>query len=225
MAGYRRGFTLIELLVVIAIIAILAAILFPVFASAKETARTSSCASNMRQIYTGLMGYCEDNHGKMPDCKQLGAYVRSSLDELPNPNQISEKLYLYVGKKREIFHCPSDNLVPRMVGGRFDMTDPKRTMCDWALYGSSYQWRLITLADQAAYAAQGRPLPFPDPINGQAVGFCPQASKLRIARDAVAFHRSSTKQVSDNWRRESASNVLFLDGHVKLVQGDAFLGF
>ena len=56
----RKGFTLIELLVVIAIIAILAAILFPVFAQAREKARGISCISNMKQIGTGLMMYAQD---------------------------------------------------------------------------------------------------------------------------------------------------------------------
>jgi prepilin-type N-terminal cleavage/methylation domain-containing protein/prepilin-type processing-associated H-X9-DG protein len=57
----RRGFTLIELLVVIAIIAILAAILFPVFAQAREKARGASCLSNTKQILTGVMMYLQDN--------------------------------------------------------------------------------------------------------------------------------------------------------------------
>jgi prepilin-type N-terminal cleavage/methylation domain-containing protein/prepilin-type processing-associated H-X9-DG protein len=56
----RRGFTLIELLVVIAIIAILAAILFPVFARAREKARQSSCLSNMKQIALGQLMYAQD---------------------------------------------------------------------------------------------------------------------------------------------------------------------
>jgi prepilin-type N-terminal cleavage/methylation domain-containing protein len=56
----KRGFTLIELLVVIAIIAILAAILFPVFAKAREAARKTSCSSNLKQIATGMLMYVQD---------------------------------------------------------------------------------------------------------------------------------------------------------------------
>ena len=59
-ARRNRGFTLIELLVVIAIIAILAAILFPVFAKARERARTTKCSSNLSQLGRGLMLYVED---------------------------------------------------------------------------------------------------------------------------------------------------------------------
>jgi prepilin-type N-terminal cleavage/methylation domain-containing protein len=56
----RRGFTLIELLVVIAIIAILAAILFPVFAQAREKARQGTCTSNAKQLMLGLLMYAQD---------------------------------------------------------------------------------------------------------------------------------------------------------------------
>lgn len=56
----RKGFTLIELLVVIAIIAILAAILFPVFAKAREKARQASCLSNIKQLSLGVVMYTED---------------------------------------------------------------------------------------------------------------------------------------------------------------------
>jgi prepilin-type N-terminal cleavage/methylation domain-containing protein len=61
-----RAFTLIELLVVIAIIAILAAILFPVFAQARENARKTSCLSNMKQISLGLMQYVQDYDERFP---------------------------------------------------------------------------------------------------------------------------------------------------------------
>ena len=56
----KRGFTLIELLVVIAIIAILAAILFPVFARAREKARMASCQSNLKQLALGILMYAQD---------------------------------------------------------------------------------------------------------------------------------------------------------------------
>jgi prepilin-type N-terminal cleavage/methylation domain-containing protein len=62
----RRGFTLIELLVVIAIIAILASILFPVFARAREKARQASCVSNAKQIVMGTLMYSQDNDEVCP---------------------------------------------------------------------------------------------------------------------------------------------------------------
>jgi len=66
----RRGFTLIELLVVIAIIAILAAILFPVFAKAREKARQTSCLSNLKQLGLAVMQYAQDNDETLP----MGAF-------------------------------------------------------------------------------------------------------------------------------------------------------
>jgi prepilin-type N-terminal cleavage/methylation domain-containing protein/prepilin-type processing-associated H-X9-DG protein len=62
----RRGFTLIELLVVIAIIAILAAILFPVFAQAREKARATTCLSNNKQLGTAFVMYMQDYDGRLP---------------------------------------------------------------------------------------------------------------------------------------------------------------
>jgi prepilin-type N-terminal cleavage/methylation domain-containing protein/prepilin-type processing-associated H-X9-DG protein len=89
----RRGFTLIELLVVIAIIAILAAILFPVFARAREKARQSSCLSNVKQITLGLDMYNNDYDGYWP------SYHSDYMGW-------AELVMPYV-KNEQIFHCPS----------------------------------------------------------------------------------------------------------------------
>lgn len=75
MTTQRRAFTLIELLVVIAIIAILAAILFPVFAQAKAAAKKASCLSNMKQIGTSVHIYASDNDDHIPGTKVHESYV------------------------------------------------------------------------------------------------------------------------------------------------------
>lgn len=67
----KRGFTLIELLVVIAIIAILAAILFPVFSRARENARRASCQNNLKQIGTAIMQYTQDYDEKIPSLYRM----------------------------------------------------------------------------------------------------------------------------------------------------------
>jgi len=93
----RRAFTLIELLVVIAIIAILAAILFPVFAKAREKARTSSCSSNMKQMGLGIMQYTQDyDEFPVPHINGFGAVA--SWRSIMQP---------YI-KSRDIFKCPSN---------------------------------------------------------------------------------------------------------------------
>jgi len=94
----RRGFTLIELLVVIAIIAILAAILFPVFARAREKARQSSCLSNVKQIALGMLQYAQDYDERLV----LAAMYYAS----PNYYTWMYLLQPYV-KNIQVFTCPS----------------------------------------------------------------------------------------------------------------------
>ncbi len=94
----RRGFTLIELLVVIAIIAILAAILFPVFARAREKARQTSCLSNTKQLMLGFMMYAQD----YDECLPGYIYASGSVPYLRWYDMIEP----YV-KNTQIFICPS----------------------------------------------------------------------------------------------------------------------
>ncbi|MES2460153.1 MAG: DUF1559 domain-containing protein [Armatimonadota bacterium] len=97
------GFTLIELLVVIAIIAILAAILFPVFAQAREKARQTACLSNLKQMGNGVMMYTQDYDETLPvHAGDYGNFL-STLDTQPN---WGKGIYPYV-KNDKIFKCPS----------------------------------------------------------------------------------------------------------------------
>ena len=97
----RAGFTLIELLVVIAIIAILAAILFPVFARAREKARQSSCTSNLKQIGTAFMMYAQDYDEVLPDLLT----GRNTNDPTRYYSWIAV-IMPYV-KNNQLFQCPS----------------------------------------------------------------------------------------------------------------------
>ncbi len=93
----RKGFTLIELLVVIAIIAILAAILFPVFAQAREKARQTACLSNSKQIGTGLALYMQDYDETLPIGRQVPLGARAMWFLMVDP---------YI-KNDDVFVCPS----------------------------------------------------------------------------------------------------------------------
>jgi prepilin-type N-terminal cleavage/methylation domain-containing protein/prepilin-type processing-associated H-X9-DG protein len=100
MMRQRQGFTLIELLVVIAIIAILAAILFPVFAKAREKARSISCLSNEKQIGLGFMQYIQDYDEKLP----------AAWDNNRQPaTNWGIETFAYV-KSLGLFKCPSNSL-------------------------------------------------------------------------------------------------------------------
>ncbi len=91
----RRGFTLIELLVVIAIIAILAAILFPVFARAREKARQTSCLSNLKQIALGVQMYVDDYDGGLPSYRMgAGALAGVKWQHMIQPYIKNEQLWL-----------------------------------------------------------------------------------------------------------------------------------
>lgn len=121
----RNAFTLIELLVVIAIIAILAAILFPVFAQAREKARQASCLSNARQIGMGVRMYVQDYDETFPIWH---AYSKKTA---AIHYGIEGDLQPYL-KNLQIFKCPND------VGGPFQRTDVPGTNSYFAAYGSSY---------------------------------------------------------------------------------------
>jgi prepilin-type N-terminal cleavage/methylation domain-containing protein/prepilin-type processing-associated H-X9-DG protein len=105
----RRGFTLIELLVVIAIIAILAAILFPVFARAREKARQTACLSNLKQIGTGMIMYVQDYDEKFPR-----HYFRNSNDTIVG--SVITVIHPYIANV-DVWDCPSSPRLTRRSGG------------------------------------------------------------------------------------------------------------
>jgi prepilin-type N-terminal cleavage/methylation domain-containing protein len=161
----RRGFTLIELLVVIAIIAILAAILFPVLARARESARSTSCLSNLRQLNTALLMYLDDWDRKVPFAANEYSKVEDHYtdqvwnnisDEFSRLNDAAGIAPAPAGrngsgmgpgvldeyvKNREVWHCPSDR--GNMASGTYPgWNDIPRFESFYNKYGSSYFYHL-----------------------------------------------------------------------------------
>lgn len=160
------GFTLIELLVVVAIISLLAAILFPVFARARESARRASCLSNMKQIGLGFMMYVQDYDGRYP----LAAYHPLGVGS-NNPAQLQtdhsypgyvygvynntgatvtryitwmDLIFPYV-KSTQIFECPSYTPRPDLTHNPYNLHIPSYgynvAISNWNLYGQYFKWK------------------------------------------------------------------------------------
>jgi len=140
----RCGFTLIELLVVIAIIAILAAILFPVFAQARESARMSSCLSNLKQIGTGTYMYVQDYDERFPNTIAWGRMWTGvwTID----PNNYDTRRYLpdlinpYI-KNDQVWFCPTIQRVGRPFGF---WGSPPNNVDPAAANGTTYLWQHAT---------------------------------------------------------------------------------
>jgi prepilin-type N-terminal cleavage/methylation domain-containing protein/prepilin-type processing-associated H-X9-DG protein len=114
----RRGFTLIELLVVIAIIAILAAILFPVFAQAREKARQTTCLSNNKQIGLSVMMYVQDYDETFPPCLtkgQNGQWMGAFPDYVRYQGFMRSIMDPYI-KNVGLWICPSQHLKGNQFG-------------------------------------------------------------------------------------------------------------
>lgn len=213
-----RGFTLIELLVVIAIIAILAAILFPVFAQAREKARAASCLSNTKQMGTALNMYSQDYDEGYPTWAEYWYmyYVdRSNAGQDTVDRYWDAKLQPYVKSgnppaldRGGVWHCPSSELPSSSrsygisMGFTYD-TDPN----------SPYYYRYLRepeiakpaetvfVGDSGNDGRLGRPWDYNGYLNKYVY------KNAYYVRDAP-------------WRHSDGANYVFCEGHAKFMKGD-----
>ncbi len=224
---YKKAFTLIELLVVIAIIAILAAILFPVFGRARENARRSSCQSNLKQIGLGALQYSQDY-----DERTVARYY--PLDGGPKKRADGanytwgDAIYPYI-KSEQVFMCPSHKLTKNdSVGSSF------KYYANITTTGDTYWFGSYALNDVDSSSVAIGPLSpsdkslsaFEDPSG--TVWITDAAQSLTVS---MSFRPATMTTATENGantyggsnsriheRHLETTNVLYCDGHVKAVK-------
>jgi prepilin-type N-terminal cleavage/methylation domain-containing protein/prepilin-type processing-associated H-X9-DG protein len=211
----RSGFTLIEILVVIAIIALLAAILFPVFARARENARRASCQSNMKQISLGIMQYTQDYDERFPLQGGTGGGCGTAASPTTYYGTglswaMASQPYV---KSTQIFKCPSDT----------------RGVAFTCSYGDNWQ-----IGPTLGIAPNLRPAKTEHPSRPTSLSDIEQSSKVVLWYEdrfptsdfgivqcnnfnEAFIHNNS---VEDYTRHLDGMNIAFVDGHVKWFKID-----
>ena len=203
----RRGFTLIELLVVIAIIAILASILFPVFAKAREKARQASCLSNEKQIALAILMYAQDYDEMLP----IGWHATSAGNL-----RFADDIFAYI-KNAQVFRCPSNAnptrnwaTAPGNVGPISYMVNPDLCSVDRGLGLAAIMASATTilLCDGGAVANTAG--------TGLAVPVVEKSGCWILADAGSALAQGNDPDFGGpSPRHNGQSNVAYCDGHAK----------
>lgn len=192
---HHKAFTLIELLVVIAIIALLAAILFPVFARAREQARRSSCANNLKQIGVAALQYAQDFDE---------TYFPDQIAATPNAGAtLVTRLKTYT-KSTQMFICPS---------GSRNTTPPNSTAS-----GNDLMW-VVARGTQWVEDTRGH-YGFNANLSSESLSniYTPAATALTFDANFYEAAGPTDPELQGGMRHLSGANICFADGHVKFLK-------
>jgi prepilin-type N-terminal cleavage/methylation domain-containing protein/prepilin-type processing-associated H-X9-DG protein len=223
----NRAFTLIELLVVIAIIAILAAILFPVFAQAREQARRTSCLSNVRQTGLGFAMYTQDYDEMTPSVWENYSQSPVTIEDF------WQLLQPYI-KSTNLFLCPdyskvgcgaAEGAIDAAPGARCigygSNWGPMQSFSNGATEGGLYG-PFVLLASQSIYYAQGVSIAsIVSPANCYAFGDSSDEPWYTVTMGSILSsyaNDGSTISTNGAMRHGGRFNFAFTDGHAKLVR-------
>ncbi len=209
---HRMGFTLIELLIVIAIIAILAAILFPVFAQAREKARQTTCLSNLRQLGVGLTMYMQDHDEKcffFAHDRDLSRTRPTAPIGATRENRWWNQILSYTKTQGELLVCPSDpGRLPHATenGQAGKPLVPRSYIANRAAEGLTlsvveFPTDLVLVTEKSGKADDSW---FEPPINLYA--------KASLGEPVLAMKR-----------HQEGANAMFFDGHAKWLNRNAWL--
>ncbi len=223
----RCAFTLIELLVVIAIIAILAAILFPVFARARENARRTSCLSNMKQMGLGAMMYMQDYDERYPPAIIDNATTPPDGFYWSGGSTIwfwPQIIYSYT-KNMQMFYCPSSSSHPvdslgrpivlnNNYGANYYIMRDGRSTPGIPIAAIQNTAEVYLFMDSNNY--RNSPETAITPLSGW--GWLPGSGNL-----GVAYFNSSPPKDFQRGRHFEGVNVTFADGHAKWIKTNVAL--